>query len=49
MCLTLNPNTTLKIKGANMFVHPWFKFLSGGLNHVTFKEFVHGLGKPLNL
>jgi hypothetical protein len=30
--------------GDNLFLRPWFKFLSGGLDTITFKEFVHGLG-----
>lgn len=32
----------------NLFLHPWFRFLSGGLDNVTFKEFVWGLGNSCN-
>eukprot|EP00227_Mantoniella_beaufortii_P016337 CAMPEP_0197595772 /NCGR_PEP_ID=MMETSP1326-20131121/23655_1 /TAXON_ID=1155430 /ORGANISM="Genus nov. species nov., Strain RCC2288" /LENGTH=183 /DNA_ID=CAMNT_0043162175 /DNA_START=173 /DNA_END=720 /DNA_ORIENTATION=- len=47
-----NNHDALTLKGlcnifglhSNLFVHPWFKFMSGGLDNVTFKEFVHGLG-----
>lgn len=42
--LTLKGLAKLFSLQTNLFLHPWFKFLSGGLDNITFKEFVHGLG-----